>query len=761
MCGIAGIIRITAPSIESQDRRSLSRPSAEAIPEAWLDALDNSIKHRGPDGTGRFRDRAVRSDGAIVDVALVHRRLSIIDHACGHQPMVSLGKGQGVITDSKHFDLGSGLGLYEPGGFGVDLGPAAQAARGIEHADPPGVSANPSPTPEGLPSVGSSRVAVVFNGCIYNHRELRRQLEAMGHVFSTDHSDTEVLVHGWREWGERLFEKLEGMFALMVWDGASGACGLARDQFGEKPLYTAHIYKDGAWFNLFASVPVESTALRSLLETSEERLEPHESVTTWIRFGWSTYPFAVNSDAVTYSEAVIYDATGGTASRAELGYDLHGAKLPRAMGYGLLTPDREAADVPRTRPISVEQMDRLLRQAVHRRLESDVSLGCFLSGGIDSALIGRYAKETMSSLRTFTVRMPDAAYDESENAAASARVIGSRHATLECAARPAEDLLMLVPRVGLPFGDSSLLPAYWVSRAARQEVSVALSGDGGDELFGGYERYSWVRTLSRLPPQFGWLGAILERGATPKSRRSKVGRLLSAAAGHGYFDVLSIFPFALVRKLMPWGDRELREQTHYYRTAYSLSSSERAMWFDLHSYLPGDLLLKTDAASMVCALEVRCPFLDRDLADAALRAPIKCLMPGKRRKGLLRAVARKYFPADIVDRPKMGFAIPIGDWFRTNFGGMRDLLHDHLSAQEPFGPPSLEINLDMDFVRQMLREHDMAGEKSVWPWKGRDHSQRLYMLLVLSIWARWIGNQKWHTGGGDSEATQRGGQASR
>jgi len=721
MCGIAGIIRITPPFAPrhgdeaASSVAALTRTSSDAIPESWLDALDDSIKHRGPDGAGRFRDRAIRSDGAVVDVALVHRRLSIIDHAGGHQPMVSLGKGRGVVTDAKRLSLGGGLGLYEPGGHEAI---ADEPAPSITHPDATG------------------RVAVVFNGCIYNHRELRKQLEAAGRLFSTDHSDTEVLVHGWREWGERLFEYLEGMFALVVWDAATGSCALARDQFGEKPLYTAYVYKDGSWFNLFASVPIESTPLAGLLETSEEQLPSWESVTSWIRLGWAAFPCVPNAGVVQRSEAVIYDAAGTVASRAEAGFDLCGAKLPRTIGFGLLDEDGQASVIPRHDSLTVDEVDGLLRRAVIRRLESDVPLGCFLSGGIDSALIARYAKDEIASLRTFTVRMPDAAYDESENAATTARHVGTSHATLECAANPADDLTVLIKQMGLPFGDSSLLPAYWVSRAARKEVTVALSGDGGDELFGGYERYSWVRTLSLVPPQFGWLGSVLERGSSPKSSRSKLGRLLGAAAGDGYIDLLSIFPVALMRRLMPEAIKQFCQATRHHQTGYSIRSPEIGMWFDLYNYLPNDLLRKTDSASMACALEVRCPFLDRDLARAARGATLDSLMPHNQRKGLLRAVARKYFPSEIVDRPKMGFAIPIGEWFRTNFGGMRDLLHDHLNVAEPFGPPSLGINLNMDFIRQMLREHDQAGQRSLWPWKGRDHSQRLYLLLVLSIWAK-------------------------
>lgn len=167
-----------------------------------------------------------------------------------------------------------------------------------------------------------------------------------------------------------------------------------------------------------------------------------------------------------------------------------------------------------------------------------------------------------------------------------------------------------------------------------------------------------------------------------------------------------------------------------------------ALLEDFNNYLPEDLMTKSDTASMAVALEVRSPFLSRALIDACLAEPLSSLMTGGQRKGLLREVARAYLPSEVIDRPKQGFAVPIGDWFRTDYGGMRQLLRDRLLGPEPFGPDSLGINslINMRFVSQLLQEHDDAGSASLWPWKGRDHSQRLYMLLVLSIWAKWLGS---------------------
>jgi asparagine synthase (glutamine-hydrolysing) len=363
-----------------------------------------------------------------------------------------------------------------------------------------------------------------------------------------------------------------------------------------------------------------------------------------------------------------------------------------------------------------------------------VPLACFLSGGVDSSLIAHYAKRRLGRLTTLCVRMPDARYDESRFAEAVARHLGTDHVTVECPTGGADDLVRLVQQMGLPLGDSSLLPTHWVSRAASEHVRVALSGDGGDELFLGYERYRaasllkrWHRLIAIVPPG-------LFSDADPKSRAAKIRRFVSAArCGSPYLSAA-------------FGGPELRELIGpaQFDAIIARNDYVARRWFDddpassdTRTYLPDDLLIKVDSASMACGLEVRAPMLATALGEAALGATLLSLMPHGQRKGLLRQVARRYLPAEIVDRPKMGFAIPIGEWFRSDYGGLRTMLLDHLNSAEPFGPPSLGIELNMRYVRQMLDEHlgTGPGGRVV-----RDHSQRLYMLLVLSIWAKWVGS---------------------
>ncbi len=652
MCGIGGVLRVWPAGA--------AVPAPEvSIPESWLDTIDEGIKHRGPDGHGRFRDRAVRADGATVDVAFVHRRLAIIDVADGQQPMVS--------------------------------------ERGRHDG-------------EGL-------VAVVFNGCIYNHRELRKELEAAGHRFVTDHSDTEVLVHGWREWGlgisklahtnirsGGLCTRLEGMFAAAMWDRAAATLSLLRDPAGEKPLYY-HQLEGGAWAFASTAQSVERLRFR------DRGMYDTDSVYGWLHLGFDPVDelgvppgcsdvLPVDSETM-YPRLTPYDRVGAEAEDWELG----------------------SPAWTRATPLGVRSAEALLARAVDRRLDADVPLGCFLSGGIDSGLVAAFARQSLGKLSTFTMRMPDPGCDESAAARETARHIGTEHHTLDCKGSPATDLVYLITQLGFPLGDSSLLPTYWISRAARQHVRVVLTGDGGDELFGGYERHMAAPALARTSWLLRLLPSRLLDSSEPKSPRAKLARLARAARGNGYTDLVGIFQGADLWRLARHPGHWSAPWLKVWMSRDSVISA--AMNWDTDYYLPGDLMRKVDTATMAVALEARAPFLDRELYAAARSATIASLLPDGERKGLLKAVARKYLPESIVNRPKQGFAIPIGEWFRSDYGSMKTLLMDHLHSAEPW--PNIGVELNRRFVEQMLDEH-MS--------RTRDHSQRLYMLLVLSIWAR-------------------------
>ena len=677
MCGIGGILRT----------------DGQPIPEQWLDAIDARIAYRGPDDRGRFRDRVeIDTPGGknTVEIAFVHRRLSIIDHANGAQPMVS--------------------------------------ERGRNER-------------EGL-------VAVVFNGCIYNHRQLRTELEAKGHRFLTHHSDTEVLIHGWRQWGKELPGHLEGMYAFAVWDRAARSLFLSRDAYGEKPLF---LRSTGTPFPDREGVPSPIVMFASE-PRSLQLLPASEHVSfDWCRMAWLVPyllfgrpsqhlpgPDLVDIMSCGAGDSEFYVARDGKAARETVNVD------PRQ-------PTRSDASI-----------ETLLEQAVARRLEADVPLGCFLSGGVDSSLIAHFARKHKPDLRTFCVKMPDPRYDESDHAERVAAHLHTDHATLDCDPHPADDLLHLIHILGQPFGDSSILPTYWVSMAAREHVKVAIAGDGGDELFVGYQRYMAARVLARHWPWLRLLPSGFLKRSHPKSPLNKLGRLVDMARDYprmGLAAMESIFSQTQIAQLLDLPSLSAREAVfppsppgrgvagegnpnhdlpdpHHALPpsppSHSLPSSPAPAAFDplaalrrfdIDHYLPEDLLTKVDTASMACALEVRCPFLDRDLAAAALNMPIDRLIPGGKRKALLRNIARNYLPGDIVDRPKMGFAIPVGQWFRSDHGGMKTLLLDHLNSADPFGP----LALNRRAVQRFINEHISAK---------RDHGHRLFTLLTLSIWAK-------------------------
>jgi asparagine synthase (glutamine-hydrolysing) len=385
-----------------------------------------------------------------------------------------------------------------------------------------------------------------------------------------------------------------------------------------------------------------------------------------------------------------------------------------------------------TRIRSIDHLDDLLAASVRGRLDADVSLGCFLSGGIDSSLIAHYALRERGALTTLTVRMPDARYDESPHAERVAAHLGTNHIVLDCDAESAaEDLVLIIETLGLPFGDSSILPTYWLCRAAREMVKVALAGDGGDELFYGYDRYGASRYI--------WLGGLVYpswlRRTDPRSKSERLARLaIAARSSNRYWELLAIFQRPDRRALFGKAKGCLCADPF-------LPQHTEPRMVDLGTYLPCDLLRKVDTASLMNGLEVRCPMLAKALAEAAYVTSRRSLTRGGP-KGMLRELARKHLPREVADRPKQGFSIPISNWWRTNFGGLRDLLLDVLAGERPFGRVHDVLEINMDFVRRMLDEHWAAGgltpmhtSRHVRP---RDHGQRLFALVSLAIWSRTI-----------------------
>lgn len=674
MCGIAGILRISRSGSGPSGAAGESVNPATLIPEAWLDRLDERLRRRGPDGTGRYRDRLIRPDGALVDVALVHRRLAILDRVGGHQPMV-----------------------VESGGDG-GVGP------------------------------GGARAAVVFNGCIYNHAALRAELASAGRRFTSDHSDTEVIPHLWLSAGAAGFARLEGMFAIGLWDGEAGTLALARDRFGEKPLYFARLTGGGLAglehaggadeLVIFSS---DAAGIAGVIASATGRAAPidADALAAWLGWGHDAERTPWSDIRSLPPGAMVAFGAGG------------GGTAPAPVPIRSLARPADVATQHSTHAESPEDhVERLLARAVADRLEADVPVTCFLSGGVDSSLVTLMAHRARPGLRAFTVRMPDARLDESAHAAAAAGAIGCGLETVAVSPRAAEDLVELIGGLGLPFGDSSLLPTHWVSRAARQAgLAVALTGDGGDELFLGYDRYGvarWIDLARRAGPLRGLL-ALAEGFAPLGSRRPRVQRLrrlIEAMRAGEYAELLVIFPASLRAELLG-GD------VGPVRSAGKTPDARSARDWELGTTLPGDYLRKVDAAAMHVALETRAPMLDSTLADVALGLDEATLLRGGR-KGLLRAVARRHLPASLVDRPKQGFAIPIGDWFRCDFGGVRTLLLDQLTSREPFGAAGAGLGVDRGVLQRMIEDHLGTGRSGM---VRAEHGQRLYGLLACSIWA--------------------------
>ncbi len=674
MCGLAGILLLSDP-------REARRTPREAIPEEWLDILDASIAARGPDGFGRYRRRAC-ADGMILDVAMVHRRLAILDLSpAGSQPMLTRAPG---VPDDGRFRVETGA-----------YGPSRQAP---------------------CPACARS-TCVVFNGCIYNHREIRAELERAGHAFVSDHADTEVLTHGLAHWGDSLAEHLEGMYALAAFDGSG--LTLMRDPGGQKPLY---VYADRQMC-VFASLP--AGMVRLLRAMGRPITMDGDALCEWIALGY---------DAIRTPIAGIVQVAPGETLRYESGALQRVAHRPLSGFFRRRHIRREFLSFDRGGASALALVDRALSDAVARHLEADVPLSCFLSGGVDSSLIASYAMAHTGSLRTLCVRMPEAAYDESAHARTVADHIGSEHVEVEVATDPGVDCLDLIESLGLPFGDSSLLATHWVSRAAREIGGVALSGDGGDEMFLGYERYLAADHLTALWA-LGLLGApladwLLPRG-DPRSRWDKAARLLAASRLRSYRMLLAIFPREELRRILGGDARRV----HWRDGANSVG---KARLYDLDHHLAGDMLRKVDHASMQAALEVRAPMLDSLVAQTCARIPTDRMLSDGRttiasrrvRKGLLRRVARRRLPAEVGDRPKQGFGVSLGARFRDAGSPMGALLRDLLLDGDPF--PALPLEIRRASVAAMIDEHAGRGLRR------RDHSQRLYGLLVLSIWSRWL-----------------------
>jgi asparagine synthase (glutamine-hydrolysing) len=556
--------------------------------------------------------------------------------------------------------------------------------------------------------------AVVCNGEIYNHRELRRQLEARGHRFAT-RSDSEVVVHAYEDLGPGCIERLAGMFALAVTDVRRRRLLLARDRVGKKPLFLAD---DGRRL-AFAS------ELKSLLAAGliEPEIDP-EALDLYLAFGYVPAPWTIFKGArkLPAGHLAVCDARG---LRIERYWDVE---------------IREEPGVPDER--LVEELEERLAEAVRDRLESDVPLGAFLSGGLDSGtIVSLMSRELSAPVRTHTVGFSDRLTDEREDAAAVARALGTDHVATEV--RP--DLEDVLPRIAWhldePFADPSAVPTWYVSRETRRRVTVALSGDGGDELFAGYrDRYGLHLLEERLR---GFVPAGVRRAALPPlarrwPRSPRLPRPLRLAglfanlavdADRSYFSDRCLIPGHLQERLFGEGLRERRRrfdpfsalEPHLARAPQG-DPLARALYLDFKTWLADDGLVKVDRMSMAHALEVRCPLLDHRVVEFAARVPSRLKMAGARTKVLLRRVAERRLPAEILSRPKRGFAPPVSRWLRED---LRTMAHDLL-----LGPGALGRDLfEPREIQRLLADHEARRLEAGWA---------IWTLLMLEVWGREV-----------------------
>ncbi|MFI5380213.1 MAG: asparagine synthase (glutamine-hydrolyzing) [Tepidisphaerales bacterium] len=546
------------------------------------------------------------------------------------------------------------------------------------------------------PFFDQSGRSIIFNGEIYNFHELRQQIAGVNWRTT---GDTEVLLAACAAWGAKAIDRLNGMYAFAFWDPATQSLLLARDRMGQKPLYYAH---QPGGFLAFASEPgalleipwlgrdIDDTALRQYL-------------------AWGFIP-----------DGTIYRSIRKLPPGCSLACT--GGQIRIERYFRPNAPLITARDEPE----AVAQTRDLVLRAVRRQLVSDVPLGCFLSGGIDSSIVAaamRHVLGPAGQVLTFTVGFDDPAYDESQHAAEVAAHLHTKHERFVVRPNAAEDLPRLAAAFAEPFGDSSALPTHYLSLVTRQRVKVALSGDGGDELFGGYDRYRAL-LLSQLFSPFApvaRLAAALLPGWHPKSfgvRARRLAASLHLPPDRRYASYLRIFDDDMLDQLAPPHSGDAVTTRFAELQAAGRGLVESALAVDREIYLPEDLLAKVDRCSMLHALEVRSPFMDHELVHFAASLPAAQLLRGGGKR-LLRLAFAADLPASVFRRPKMGFAVPIGQWFRD---ALRPMLHDLLLAKSGFCAQHLQVPT----LTRLLDEHDT---------RHTDHAQRLYALLMLELWS--------------------------
>lgn len=551
------------------------------------------------------------------------------------------------------------------------------------------------------------QIAMSFNGEVYNFKELAEELGAKGYRFRT-RSDTEVVIAAWKEFGPRMVDRFRGMFALALFDRAKRQLFLARDHFGKKPLYYCH---DSSGF-VFGS---EIKAL--LARPGVSRDLDLGAIGQYMTFG------------CTVGERTVYRQVRALLPGHSLLLSTDQPNLdPVVERFWDYQPDPVAANGhPPDTAALLEELDASLREAVRLRMISDVPLGVFLSGGIDSSLIVAYMSQLSDEpVQSYSIGFREEGWDESGYARAVADHLGTDHLNEMVTPDALEVLPSLVEAYDQPFADASAIPTWYVSRLARRHVKVALSGDGGDELFYGYQRYPSAATLDRLGRAITPLGRLAARGLSHlMPQGSYLRRGLDRVSQRGVVQYLHALGFSgvFLRLLRPevlqaLGPVEEQEAARDFVRAPDLSLLQRCQYTDIRRFLADQILVKVDRASMAHSLEVRSPILDQGVAAVAARISPAAQLGKGEQKLLLRQLAYRYVPRTLLDRPKQGFSVPLVRWFRNELEPeIRRAIDDEKSPMWAF--------FDRKEAKSRLEGH-LAGRANA------EHV--LWRLLFFSAW---------------------------
>lgn len=543
-------------------------------------------------------------------------------------------------------------------------------------------------------------LTISYNGEVFNYREIRDELSSLGHRFRGT-SDTEVILAAYRQWGIACVSRFIGMFVFALWDDKARKLHLVRDRLGIKPLY----YYAGKDVFLFAS------ELKPLLEhPAFPRVVDRGALQYYLQFMYVPAPFSIFENCRKLPPGHTGTLSGNGTWEMVPYWNI--------LDFWGRHPDR------RTEEEYIEELSSLIRSSVRYRMISDVPLGAFLSGGIDSSLtVAMMQSESSVPVRTFSIGFREKTFDESRYASKVAAYLGTDHHEEICEPSEAISIIRQLPEYyDEPFADPSAIPTMMVSRFARKHVTVSLSGDGGDELFCGYPRYSWYRSMGQFEMLPLWVRQKIARVLFlfPSHRMHKAASSITRPQSiDAYLSLVGIYAKNLLPNLLPRvaDDGELPFYRTY-RMTEGLEELDRMMAVDIRTYLPDDILAKVDRASMAYSLEARVPLLDHRIVEFAGRLPLEYKFRGREQKYLLKRVLYRLLPRKLVDRPKMGFGVPLDRWFR---GELRSLVREYLDAErlrrEGYFLP--------DGVGRIVEEH-LSGRMN--------HFMPLWALIQFGMW---------------------------